>query len=76
MHARQIGTNWLVEDVLNEPTAGSYGTSLVIDEQGLSLIAYYSSEDDRGLMLATGIPEPTTLLLLAAGGLALIRRRR
>jgi len=57
--AEWTGSQWSVERLIGERTAGSYGTSLAVDDIGRAYITYYSTENDQGLRVA--IRGPTRL---------------
>jgi hypothetical protein len=73
-------THWTTDGLLSEyeeivdSHAGASGSDIVIDSDGVHVLLEYKI--DHGIYYAHGTPEPTTLSLLALGGLAMLKRKR
>ena len=70
---------WQIESIDTIGTQGTYGTSAgamaaAVDSRGGIGVAYWNPKD-AAMKYAYLVPEPVSLVLLAMGGLALLRRR-
>ena len=70
---------WQIQSIDTIGTQGTYGTSAgamaaAVDSRGGIGVAYWNPKD-AAMKYAYLVPEPASLVLLATGGLALLRRR-